>query len=91
MKRGLLIIDRGSREREASEELETICAGIKKKTDYVFTDFCFLEVEPPYIDDGISKCLKEDVDSLTIVPYFFVSRQKGKKCSNRRYETPKKY
>lgn len=79
MKRGLLLIDRGSREREASEELEAICQGIKKKGDYVFTDFCFLEVEPPYIEDGISKCLKEDIDSLTIVPYFLYP---GKKVKN---------
>ena len=78
MKRGLLIIDRGSREREASEELETICAGIKAKGDYVFTDYCFLEVEPPYIEDGISKCLKEDIDSLTIVPYFLYPGKKVK-------------
>lgn len=79
MKRGLLLIDRGSREREASEELEAICQGIKEKGDYVFTDFCFLEVEPPYIEDGISKCLKEDIDSLTIVPYFLYP---GKKVKN---------
>lgn len=78
MKRGLLIIDRGSREREASEELETICGGIKAKGDYVFTDFCFLEVEPPFIEDGISKCLKEDIDSLTIVPYFLYPGKKVK-------------
>ena len=78
LKRGLLLIDRGSREREASEELETICAGIKAKEDYVFTDFCFLEVEPPYIEDGISKCLKEDIDSLTIVPYFLYPGKKVK-------------
>ena len=78
MKRGLLLIDRGSREREASEELETICEGIKAKGDYVFTDFCFLEVEPPFIEDGISKCLKEDIDSLTIVPYFLYPGKKVK-------------
>ena len=79
MKRGLLLIDRGSREREASEELEIICNGIKENGDYVFADFCFLEVEPPYIEDGITKCLKEDIDSLTIVPYFLYP---GKKVKN---------
>jgi len=79
LKRGLLLVDRGSREREASEELETICNRIKAKGDYVFTDFCFLEVEPPYIEDGISKCLKEDIDSLTIIPYFLYP---GKKVKN---------
>ena len=78
-RRGLLIIDRGSRQREASEELETICEKIKTKRDYVFTDFCFLEVEPPYIEDGIARCLKENIDSLTIVPYFLYP---GKKVKN---------
>ena len=78
-RRGLLIIDRGSRQREASEELETICEKIKTKRDYVFIDFCFLEVEPPYIEDGITRCLKENIDSLTIVPYFLYP---GKKVKN---------
>ena len=78
MKRGLLLIDRGSREREASEELEVICKGIKAKEDYIFTDFCFLEVEPPYIEDGITKCLNQDIDSLTIVPYFLYPGKKVK-------------
>jgi len=79
LRRGLLLIDRGSREREASEELDVICKGIKAKGDYIFTDFCFLEVEPPYIEDGIEKCLKQDIDSLTIVPYFLYP---GKKVKN---------
>ena len=79
MKRGLLLIDRGSREREASEELDLICKKVMKIGNYVFTDFCFLEVEPPYIEDGIKKCLKEDIDSLTIVPYFLYP---GKKVKN---------
>jgi sirohydrochlorin ferrochelatase len=79
LKRGLLLIDRGSREREASEELEIICKGIQAKGDYEFVDFCFLEVEPPYIENGISKCLKQNIDSLTIVPYFLYP---GKKVKN---------
>jgi sirohydrochlorin ferrochelatase len=78
LKRGLLLIDRGSREREASEELEIICNAIKAKGGYVFTDYCFLEVEPPYIEDGIAKCLKQDIDHLTIVPYFLYPGKKVK-------------
>jgi sirohydrochlorin cobaltochelatase len=78
LKRGLLLIDRGSREREASEELEVICAGIKAKRDYIFTDYCFLEVEPPYIEDGIQKSLKQDIEFLTIVPYFLYPGKKVK-------------
>ena len=79
MNRGLLLIDRGSRQREASEELEVICEGIRGKGEYSFVDFCFLEVEPPYIEDGIEKALKQNIDSLTIVPYFLYP---GKKVKN---------
>ena len=78
MRRGLLLIDRGSREREASEELEAICAAIQSRSDYAFADYCFLEVVPPYIDDGIEKCLKRPIDSLTIVPYFLYPGRKVK-------------
>jgi sirohydrochlorin ferrochelatase len=78
LKRGLLLIDRGSREREASEELEIICKRIKDKGNYIFTDFCFLEVEPPFIEDGITKCMKQDIDALTIVPYFLYPGKKVK-------------
>ena len=72
------MIDRGSRQREASEELEVICAQIKERGGYVFADFCFLEVEPPYIEDGIARCLKADIDHLTVVPYFLYPGRKVK-------------
>ena len=78
MKRGLLIIDRGSREREAEEELEIICEKVREKGNYDFTEFCFLEVVPPFIEDGMEKCLKKDVEQMTIVPYFLYPGRKVK-------------
>ena len=78
MKRGLMIIDRGSREREAEEELEIICEKVKQRGNYDFTEFCFLEVVPPFIEDGMEKCLKKDVDEMTIVPYFLYPGRKVK-------------
>ena len=78
MKRGLMLIDRGSREREAEEELEIICKKVKEKGNYDFTEFCFLEVVPPFIEDGMEKCLKKDVDEMTIVPYFLYPGKKVK-------------
>ncbi len=78
MKRGILLIDRGSREQEAADELEVICREVKKNGDYVFADYCFLEVRPPYIEEGVKKCLKNDIDSLTIVPYFLYPGKKVK-------------
>lgn len=78
MKRGLLLIDRGSKEREAAEELEIICKEVKNKGGYAFAEYCFLEVTLPYIDDGVKKCLKTNIDSLTIVPYFLYPGKKVK-------------
>jgi sirohydrochlorin cobaltochelatase len=78
LKRGLLLIDRGSKEREAGEELETICKEIMKNGAYAFAEYCFLEVTPPYIEDGIKKCLMSNIESLTIVPYFLYPGKKVK-------------
>jgi len=78
LKRGLLLIDRGSKEREAGDELEIICSKVKEKGGYAFAEYCFLEVVPPYIEDGIKKCLKSDIDSLIIVPYFLYPGKKVK-------------
>ena len=82
MKRGLLIIDRGSREKEAKEELDFICKKVKEKGSYLFSDYCFLEVIPPFIEEGVKKCLNYNIDALTIVPYFLYPGKKVKAAVN---------
>ena len=82
MKRGLLIVDRGSREREAYAELEEITNAARSRGGYDFADFCFLEVLPPYIEDGMKKCLAQGLDTLTIVPYFLYPGKKIKATVN---------
>jgi len=59
LKRGLLLIDRGSREKEVKEELEVICKKIKEKGNYEFSNYCFLEVIPPFIEEGINQSLTQ--------------------------------
>ena len=78
MKRGLLIIDRGSREPEAREELEEIAADVKRKGGYHYCRYCFLEVIPPFIKEGITRATSDGIESLTIVPYFLYSGKKVK-------------
>ena len=82
MKRALLLIDRGSREKEVKDELNFICKKVKEKGDYLYTDYCFLEVIPPYIRDGVEKCLTNEIDTLTIVPYFLYPGKKVKAAVN---------
>jgi sirohydrochlorin ferrochelatase len=82
LKRGVLLIDRGSREKEVKEELDFICKKVKEKGDYVFSDYCFLEVIPPFIEEGVKKCLQHEIESLTIVPYFLYPGKKVKAAVN---------
>lgn len=64
--------------KEVQEELRNTCELIKYKTDYSYVDFCFLEVIPPYIGEGIRKCIDRGADSITIVPYFLYPGMKLK-------------
>ena len=82
MKRGLLLIDRGSREKEVQEELGYICEKVRDAGNYLFCDYCFLEVIPPFIEESIEKCLKQGIDALTIVPYFLYPGKKVKAAVN---------
>jgi len=82
LKRGLLLIDRGSRENEVRDELEMICQRVKEKGNYEFSNYCFLEVIPPFIEEGIKKSLTSEIDSLTIVPYFLYPGKKVKAAVN---------
>lgn len=70
MKKSLLVIDRGSREPDVGEELLKICSLVKEKAGYDYSNYCFLEVLPPNIEQGIRKCVENDSDSITIIPYF---------------------
>ncbi len=78
MRRGLLLIDRGSHEDDVRHELQYICDKARQKGRYDVSGYCFLEVVPPYIEEGIMKCLSEGIDSLTIVPYFLYPGRKVK-------------
>ena len=78
MKRGLLIIDRGSREQEVRDELDDISARVRQGGGYQYCGYCFLEVLPPFIKEGVAKSLKDGLDQLTIVPYFLYPGRKVK-------------
>ncbi len=78
MRKALLIIDRGSKETEVRHELEEIAKIAKEKGNYHYTNYCFLEVVPPFIEEGIAGCLDENVDFITVMPYFLYPGMKLK-------------
>jgi sirohydrochlorin ferrochelatase len=77
-KRALLIVDRGSREPEVRQELQDICALAKDKAGYQYADYCFLEVLPPFIGEGISRCIDSGAEAITVMPYFLYPGMKLK-------------
>lgn len=70
MKKALLLLDRGSKEQDVKDELHAICTIAKERGNYHFSNYAFLEVTPPYIEEGISTCVKQGAEFLTIMPYF---------------------
>lgn len=78
MKKALLLIDRGSREQDVKDELQSICSLAKERGNYYYSNYAFLEVTPPYIEEGINSCIKQNVEFVTIMPYFLYPGMKLK-------------
>ena len=83
LKRALLIVDRGSREPEVNQELFEICSLLKLKGHYDYSNYCFLEVLPPFIEEGIKKCVHNGSAFITIIPYFLYPGLKLKEAVKR--------
>jgi sirohydrochlorin ferrochelatase len=78
LKRALLLVDRGSREPEVMQELEEMCLIAKRKAGYDIARYCFLEVVPPFIDEGIKLCIDSGASQITVMPYFLYPGMKLK-------------
>jgi sirohydrochlorin ferrochelatase len=78
LKKALLIVDRGSREPEVRLELQDICALAKSRAGYDYANYCFLEVLPPFIEEGISSCVADGAETITVMPYFLYPGMKLK-------------
>ncbi len=70
MKKALLIVDRGSREADVRQELEEICLLAKRRAGYDYSDYCFLEVVSPFIEEGLTRCIDSGASFITLMPYF---------------------
>ncbi len=58
--------------------MQQLCAMARQKAGYDFADYCFLEVLPPYIEEGISRCVSSGADTITVMPYFLYPGMKLK-------------
>jgi sirohydrochlorin ferrochelatase len=78
LNKALLIVDRGSREPDVRQELQEICSIAKRRAGYDYADYCFLEVLPPSIAEGIGRCVASGAGFITVMPYFLYPGMKLK-------------
>jgi sirohydrochlorin ferrochelatase len=78
LRKALLIVDRGSREPDVRQELQEICLQAKRRAGYDYADYCFLEVLPPFIAEGIGRCEASGAGFITVMPYFLYPGMKLK-------------
>jgi sirohydrochlorin ferrochelatase len=78
LKKALLIVDRGSREPDVRQELKETCLMVKQRTSYDYVDYSFLEVLPPFIAEGIDRCITAGAGYVTVMPYFLYPGMKLK-------------
>jgi sirohydrochlorin ferrochelatase len=64
----LLLIGHGSSDRRARDAFMYTVKSLE--TLYPNVRFCFLELEPPNIDEGYKNCISLDPEYIIVVPYF---------------------
>ena len=64
----LLLIGHGSSDKRAREAFLYTVRDLKKM--YKDVKFCFLELEPPTIEEGIRQCLTSNPNTILVIPYF---------------------
>ena len=71
----LLIVAHGSRRAQSNEEVAALAETIREKCsdDYPVVHAGFLELAEPSIPDGVTKCINDGANTVTVLPYFLNS------------------
>jgi len=70
MKQALLLIDHGSRRREANELLEQIVAMMREQFGLDIVHYAHMELGEPTIQRGFDACVADGAEEVIVHPYF---------------------
>ena len=70
MKRAILLVDHGSRRKEANALLEEIAAQIRERAAGSIVEVAHLEIAEPDIAEGIEACVKQGATRIVVHPFF---------------------
>ena len=69
MGNALLIVDHGSRRKEANDMLETVADLIRRRAPGLIVHSAHMELAEPSIEQGIAACAADGATSLVVHPY----------------------
>lgn len=73
--KALLIVAHGSRRAASNREVIDLAESLQRHqhNDFDLVEAAFLELAEPSIPDGISHCVKQGANDVTVFPYFLNS------------------
>ncbi len=70
MKRAVLLVDHGSRRREANAQLEALAQEVRARLPEQWVATAHLELVPPSVPEGIDACVAAGAALIVIHPFF---------------------
>lgn len=70
VKRAVLLVDHGSRRKEANAQLDALARLVRARMPDRFVAAAHLELEPPSVNAGIDACAAAGAEEIVIHPFF---------------------
>jgi sirohydrochlorin ferrochelatase len=67
---GLLLVDHGSRFKEANDMLADVAALVKRLSGLDCVHYAHMELAEPTIEQGFETCVREGATAVVVHPYF---------------------
>ena len=69
-KQALLIVDHGSRKREANDTLPEVAQMVRAMSEFEIVCYAHMELAEPTIQQGFDACIAKGVEEVIVHPYF---------------------
>ncbi len=78
--KALILVDHGSKVKEANDLLEEIASKMRTRQDSPFDTVlhCHMELCEPSIKDAFAECVASGADDITVFPYFLAPGRHSK-------------
>ena len=70
MKRGILLVDHGSRRPEANAQLEALAERLRRRAPDAVVAIAHMELAEPTIAQGLDACVAAGAREIVVHPYF---------------------